>query len=139
MGDLSISNLKETLNEGLQYERRGRFKSAGLGARIYPSGTFSAMVHQFSDATADVLSDFILRNGKFSSNQSTYGATHPVYAINITLNIEGSTFGGSDSTVTLNDCSVQIDSLTEGRPSTFSISFTSTGAVTGDLAAAEIA
>jgi hypothetical protein len=125
MGDLSISNLKETLNEGLQYERRGRFKSAGLGARIYPSGTFSAMVHQFSDATADVLSDFVLKNGKFAANQSTYGATHPVYAINITLNIEGTSFGG--------------DSLTEGRPSTFSISFTSTGAVTGDLAAAEIA
>ena len=138
-GDLTISNLKQTLNESLQYERRGRFKSAGLGARIYPSGTFSAMVHQFTDATADVLSDFVLKRGKFSSNQSTYGATHPVYAINITLNVEGSSYGGVDSSVTLNDCSVQIDSLTEGRPSTFSISFTSTGAVTGDLAVAEVA
>jgi hypothetical protein len=138
-GDLSVGPLADTLNEALQYERRGRFKSAGLGARLYPAGSFTAMVHQFTDATADVLSDFILKRGKFSGNQSTYGATHPVYAIDLKFDLEGSSFGGVDSTVTFADCRCQIDTLGEGRPTTFSISFTSTGAVTGDLAVAEIA
>jgi hypothetical protein len=138
-GDLSVGPLAETLNEALSYERRGRFKSAGLGARLYPSGTFTAMVHQFTDATADVLSDFILKRGKFSGNQSTYGASHPVYAVDITFALAGASFGGVDSTVTFADCRCQIDTMAEGRPTTFSISFTSTGAVTGDLAVAEVA
>jgi len=137
-GDFTVGPLKAVLNETVKIERRGRFMSAAPGARIFPSGSFSAMVHQFTDATADVLTDFLLQQGKYSANVSTLGATHPVYTVDLTFLIEGSDFGGTDSTVTFTDCDVTIDSLAEGEPDAFSISFEVLGAITGDLAAAQI-
>lgn len=139
-GDFSGGPFKEVLNEHVKYERRGKFTSVGLGARIYPTFSFTAMVHQFTDATADVLADFVLRNGKFASNQSTFGANHRVYAMDVKMDIEATDFGHSaDMTFTLHDCVVTIDSFGEGRPSTISISGEVLGEVTGDLACDEVA
>jgi hypothetical protein len=136
-GDLSITGLKQTLNETEKYERRGRLKSVGPGSRIYPSLSFSAMVHQFTDATASVLSDFVLKANKYSGNVSTLGTSHPVYALKVTFDLEGTDFGGADSQVILDDVVMTMD-FAEGRPSSFSIAGEVLGAVTGDLAASEI-
>jgi len=137
-GDFSVGPLKDVLNETVKFDRRGKFLSAAPGARIYPSGSFSAYVHQFTDATADVLSDFLLRNGKYAAAVSTLGTSHPVYAVDITMTLEGTDFGGVDSTFTLHDCVVVLDTFSEGEPDTFAISFEVLGQITGDLACAEI-
>ena len=137
-GDFSVGPLKAVLNETVKIMRRGRLISAALGDRIIPSGSFTAMVHQFSDATASVLTDFLLQQGLYAANVSTLGALHPVYTVDLTFNIEGTEFGGVDSTVTFTDCDVTIATLAEGEPDTFSISFEVLGAVTGDLAAAQL-
>lgn len=136
-GDIAISSIKPVLNETEKYERRGRLKSVGVGARIYPSLTFSAMIAQFSDAVADVITDFIFFQGKFLGKQSTLGPSHPEKAIKVTYDIDGVSFGGENSQVVCNDCVPRGD-FAEARPSAMSFSMEVLGAITGDINAAEI-
>ena len=137
-GDINIQNLKKILNETEKYEARGRLKSVGPGSRIYPTVAFSAFFHQATDATGSTIPDFLLKANKYSANVSTLGANHPIQTVNIQYDIEGTDFGGSDTTFTLNDVDCTIN-FTEGRPSSLSISGEVLGAVTGDIAVAEIA
>lgn len=137
-GDFTAGPYQDLMNEIEAFERRGKFTSLAPGSRFYPAGSFTAMVHQFTDASADVLSDFLLRNNKFSAAISTSGTNHPVYTVDVKFDIEGTDFGGVDSTVTFADCVVRIDNITEGRPTTWSVSWTCYGTVTGDLGMAEV-
>lgn len=138
-GDFSCGPLKDVLNEDVAFERRGKFMGVRAGARIYPTGSFTATMTQFSDATAGTLADFLLRNGNYSAAVSTLGSTAEIYTVDIELTVEGTDHGdAADHTMTLEDCSVRIDSFSEGEPNSFSISFTCYGAITGDLAADEL-
>jgi hypothetical protein len=138
MGDLSITGLAEKLNEVTAIQRRGKHVSLAHGARTYPSVSFSAIMTQFTEASAPgTLADFILRRAAYSANISTTNAGG-VYTIDIVLTIEGTDFSdAADHTVTLTDVACTLD-FAEGAPNSFSISGQVYGAVTGDLATTEI-
>ena len=59
--------------------------------------------------------------------------------MHITLDIEGTDFGdAADLSITANDCHLSDIGLSEGQPSTLSFSCEVLGAISGDVAAAEI-
>ncbi len=140
-GDFSIENLQSTLNAVKKYESRGRFSGAAYAERIYPTFTLTAKVAEFTDATTGTLADAVLKNGAFSSAVSTLGTgTKEVYALDVTFDLEVSDYEAaeSDGQFVAQDCVLSI-AFAEGDPSTFQLSGEVLGAITGDLAAAELA
>lgn len=132
-GDFSVTGLSPSLREVAAYESRGSLNSLAHTTRTYPSGSFTAQMAEFSEATTGTLADFILKGGSFSSNTSTVSGE--IYTIDIQLTVEGTDFGDdADATITLSDCYCTID-FAEGDPNTFTVNFTVYGSVSGDLAA----
>jgi len=129
MGDLSIKGLAQTQREVIAYESRGVLNSVRHTKRTYPTGSFSYMIADYSDATNNTVIDFIRKAGSYNANTSTLGTASDVYTIDIKLTVEGTNFGdSSDHTITLEDCHCTID-IDEGEPNKGTISFTTYGAV----------
>ena len=135
-GTLAIEGLKKVLRETVKYERRGLLHTVSLANRIYPTLSFEAMVSEFSNASAGVVTDFLLGNAAYSANVSTLGSSHLVFTCKLTFDLEGTDTGGNDSQVVCDDVDFTFN-FSEGDPNMFSISGEILGAVTGDLAAAE--
>lgn len=133
-GDFSISGLKAKLAETTAYETRGQLRSLRHTTRVYPTGSFSCMMAEFSEATTGTVADAILKNGAFAAAVSTKGPDADVYCVSLSFIVDGTSHGESDSTMTLNDCECSID-FSEGDPSSFTISYTVYGSITGGLAA----
>lgn len=133
-GDFAVSGLASQLSEVAAYESRGSFKTLRHTTRTYPSGSFSAMMAEFSEDSTGTIADALLKQGtKWSAAVSTLGTGLP-YTVDLTFVVEGTNFGdGADGTFTLEDCYCTID-FAEGDPNTFSISFTVYGDITGDIA-----
>lgn len=130
VGDLSVSGLSETQKNVVAYETRGTFNTLRHTSRTYPSGSFSAHLADYSDATESTLIDFILAANSYSGNASTSGANAEVYTIDITLTVEGTDYGdAADHTIVLTDCQCTLDTA-EGEPNTATINFTCYGTVT---------
>lgn len=136
-GDLAITGLSATLNEIIPAEARGRTLGKMHGARIRPSVSFSAFVAEMTNASAGVLSDFLMRKGGHSANVSTLGAGRP-YAIDIAVHLEGSSFGGNDCDFVLIDFTPSINYSTAIEGDSFEISG-ECESITGDLAASGVA
>jgi len=97
------------------------------------SGSFSAYFRQFTDgAEAGSILDFINKTGNYASNISTGTAGTPFvefYCINIEYAIDATALGDdAPTTATLSKC-VCTASFTEGDPSSFTLNFTSYGAI----------
>ncbi len=139
-GDFSIENLAAVLNEVNAYETRGKFSGLAHTNRVYPTFTFSAKVAEFSEDTTGTLADAILKNGTvWSAAVSTLGTGAKLpYTVDIAFALEGTDYSNADTTATMADCYCTI-AFAEGDPNTFSISGTVYGAITGDLACAEVA
>ena len=136
-GDFSISGLKAKLAETTAYESRGQLRSLRHTTRVYPTGSFSCMMAEFSEATTGTVADALLKNGAFSAAVSTKGADADVYCVSLSFVCDGTTHGdASDHSFTLNDCECSID-FAEGDPNSFTINFTVYGAISGGLAASE--
>ena len=119
-GNLSISGLAQQLNEVATYESRGTLKSVRHTARSYPSGSFSLMLTDVSDGSDSTLIDFLMKQG---SNAD-------VYAVKVTLTVEGTDHGDSaDHTLVMDDCHCMVD-LAEGDPNTVTVNFTVYGSIT---------
>jgi len=72
----------------------------------------------------------LTKRGAFSSAVSTLGANAEVYAVKLTLTIEGTDHGdAADHTIVLDDCTCSVD-FAEGDPNSLSVSFTCYGAIT---------
>ena len=131
-GDFSLSGLAQggSSYETTQYLDRGEFGTARKTNRAFPTGSFTAQLTELSDGANETIPDMLLAQGSFSAAVSTLGANADVYAVKITLTIEGSDFGGgeSDHVMVMDDCVCSLD-ISEGDPDTFSISFTVLGAV----------
>ena len=128
-GDMSIDGLVEDQREISAYETRGVLKSVRKTTRVYPSGSFSIMLTDLSDASDTTVVDFCLKQNSFSGNTSTLTGSD-VYAIKITLAVEGTNFGdANDHSITLDDCRCTL-AIAEGDPSTVTVSFTCYGAIT---------
>ena len=129
-GDFGASGLGSTLREIAKYETRGTFHSARYTARRYPSGSFTAMLADLSDGTDGTLVDFALNQASYSANVSTLGASAEVYAVKLTLTIEGTDHGDSaDHTIELDDCTLVVD-VAEGEPNLITVNYECLGGVT---------
>tara|TARA_R110002020_G_scaffold6340_3_gene26696 strand:+ start:1749 stop:2237 length:489 start_codon:yes stop_codon:yes gene_type:complete len=129
VGDFSASGFIESQQDTNVYQSRGSLHSVRKGAKNFISGSFSAMLADLSDASAGDAVDFILKQNAYSANLSTLSGSD-VYAIKITLTIEGTDLGdSSDHVLVLDDCVVTLD-ISEGEPDTLAFSFTSYAAPT---------
>ena len=128
-GDLSIDTLQES-SRGIQaYQTRGSLHSVRLAAREFPTVTFSAQLADLSDGTDGTLVDFVLKQASYSANESTLSGSD-VYAVKLTLTVEGTDLGDSaDHTITLDDVHCTM-AIAEGEPDTVTISGTVYGAIT---------
>ena len=98
------------------------------------SGSFSAYFRQFTDGSeAGSILDFINKTGNYSSNVSTGSSGTPFvefYCIDLEYQVDATSLGDDAATsATLTKC-VCTASFTEGDPSSFTINFTSYGALT---------
>ena len=136
-GDFSITGLKAKLAETTAYETRGLLRSVRHTTRTYPTGSFTCMMADFTEATTGTVADAILKNGAFSAAVSSDGATADVYKLNLAFTCAGIVHGdAADGAFTLTNSECVFD-FTENDPNSFSITFTVYGAITGDLAASE--
>lgn len=129
-GNLTVSGLTQQLNEVATYESRGALKSVRHTARTYPSGSFSVMLTDITDGSDATLIDILLKQGAYAAGISTLGANADVYAVKITLTVEGTDHGDSaDHTIVMDDAACSVD-LAEGDPNTVTVNFTVYGTVT---------
>ena len=127
-GDFSISGLSATQREVAAYESRGVLKTLRHTSRTYPSGSFTVMLSDITDASDATMVDFLLKQGSFSGNASTVAGD--VYCIDLILDIEGTDLGDDDDeTITLTDCYCTVD-ISEGDPSVITVNYTCYGTVT---------
>lgn len=133
-GNFTVSGLKFKLRDTVAYQTRGVLSTVRHTVRNFPSGSFSAMMSSFTSASANSLSDIVLKNGFYASAISTLGASADVYTLKLAFTVEGTNFGDSaDHSFSLGDCECNLD-FAEGDPNLFTISFVCYGAVLGDLA-----
>jgi len=133
-GDFSAAGFKHKLNTVANYQSRGVIVSSRYTERETVTGSFSALVSDFSEATAGTLQDLILGVGAYSARVSTIDGD--VMAFDMTYTIEATDLGDSDDcTFTMEDCIISWD-FGEGDPDTVSFSFECIGAITGDWAIA---
>jgi hypothetical protein len=133
-GDFSLSGSNYSSTgpvDHTKYLDRGELGSIRRTSRTFATGSFSCQMTEFSDATNQNVWDIVNRSGAFAAAVSTLGANADLYCLKITLNVEGSNFGGSetDHTLVLNDCRCSID-FAEGDPNSFTINFEVLGAIT---------
>ncbi|HIA01384.1 MAG TPA: hypothetical protein EYN66_05665 [Myxococcales bacterium] len=128
-GDFSVSGLMANQKEATVYMDRGDFASIRYTNQTFPSGSFSAHFADLSDATNQTLVDSLTRQGSWSLATSTLGSNAEVYAVKMTLDIEGTDHGDTTDHAALDDCVCSVD-FAEGDPNSVSISFTCYGAVT---------
>ena len=128
-GDLSVDNLMQGSRGVQAYQTRGALHSVRLTTVEFPTVSFSAMLTDLSDATDQTLVDFVLKQNSFSGNTSTLTGSD-VYAIKVTLTIEGTDLGdAADHTIVMDDVHFTL-AIAEGEPDTVTLSGTVYGAVT---------
>lgn len=130
------------LNEIVQVQRRGKHYALAHGQRVYPTVTIEFIHNGLKGATSapGTPLEFATFQGIYSSNVSTVATgTRGVKTIDILLSLEATDYGGAaDGSMILEDCYLQSHTpYSDGEPSTYSMTFVVTGAITGDLAYAE--
>ena len=135
-GDFSLEDLAFGLgatsgpSELLKFEDRGTFYAARKGARVYPKFKFSAHLTDVSDATDKLLLNAFLKTGAFAAGVSTLGASAEIWAVKITLTIEGSNHGdATDHTVVMNNC-YGVCGISEGQPDMITVAGEVLGLIT---------
>ena len=127
-GDLNVDGLQQSLRGIQAYQTRGSLHSVRLAAREFPTVSFSAQLADVSDGTDGTLIDYCLKQGSYASNVSTLTGSD-VYAIKMTLSIEGTDLGDSaDHTIQMDDVHVTL-AVAEGEPDTVTISGTVYGTI----------
>ena len=125
-GDLSIDIPGPTITSSLDRGIMAATPSLRYGDDQPMTGSFTAQLRDISDATDQTLFELIAKSGAIGGWTSTLGANAEVAAVTLTFTIEGSDHGdsGGDHIIVCNHC-VVTGGISEGDPSTISISFTS--------------
>jgi len=140
-GDFAVDNFKRVLNEVVKMESRGRLKGTAIGGRVYPAGSFSAWITEFTNAAVGVLPAFFLRSGGYSAVASTAGANHPVDKYHLEWVVEGTAFGDdADMTLRFEDChfTSNIAEAIEGNSLSFSFECQGRILLNGSVIAQEV-
>ena len=142
-GDGKLTNINDVLQSKTIVETRGQRVGVAYGARVYPQFTVTGIATGFTAASAPgTMADWVLKRGPYSANVSTLGANRP-WAFDVVVTVEGTNWGDSaDHTFTLEDCIVPDGGFSwaeaEGGGNAYSLTLVCTGAITGDLAVAEL-
>ena len=129
VGDFTLTGVQEQQNAVIAYETRGDLHVVRHTTRTYPTGSFSVMLADYSDATNQTLRDFLLRQNAYSANIGTL-TPDEVYAVDLVWTVEGTDLGDpADHVATMTDCVCTLD-FAEGEPNTLSVSFTMYGTYT---------
>lgn len=124
MGDFTISGLNQARRATNVYETRGTLVGLRKGAKAFPTGSFSCMIADYSDATDRTVLDFLLKQNSYSANISTTTALGDVYTVDLVFTVEGTDLAdAADHVITLEDCDCSLD-ISEGEPNSLSVSFT---------------
>ena len=124
-GDLTIDIPGPTVTNSLDRGIMGATPSLRYGDDQPMTGSFTAQLRDISDATDQTLFELIAKSGAIGGWTSTLGANAEVAAVTLTFQIEGTDHGdAADHTIVCNHC-VVTGGISEGDPSTISISFTS--------------
>lgn len=137
--DLSVSQISPNLRDQAAYSTRGRLRSLRMTDRVYPSGSLSLMMTEFTDGTNGNVLDMLhgTSGTPYASRVSTTTAKGDLMTFDIVITIEGTDLGDSaDHTITLEDCHIVPD-FAHGDPNTITLNFTMYGAVSGDLSISE--
>ena len=127
-GNFSISGLTADQKDLATYMDRGDLCSIRATTVTFPSVAFNAHLTDISDGTEETLPDFLVNKTNGASTcVSTLGAAADVYTVKMTWTIAEP--GGGTHTVVCDDCRATLD-MSEGDPSSFSISAQVLGSVT---------
>jgi hypothetical protein len=136
IGDTSLQGLRAIdtitgeMNEDVVIVTRGRFDGLRSGDRVFPSGTLTARMTEFTNASAGNLADFVLFSGAYSANVSTLGANASRKTLDLEITVEGTSHGdGADHVILLEDCVISLDWV-EGELDMYTLSYICYGAVT---------
>lgn len=130
-GDFSISGLIEGQKQVVHYQDRGDYYSSRKTTQVYPKFSFTAHMTELSDNTNKNLIDVCRKTGAWSAGVSTLGAAAEVWAVKITLTVEGTNHGdAADHTIVLDDCVITDVQFAEGDPNKFTISGECVGTIT---------
>ena len=122
-GDLSISNMKAGQTATTMILDRGDFHALRKTDFEPVAFSFTATLTDVSDGTDALLLDACLGTGAWASDTSAFGANADCWGIKLTFTIEGTDHGDSaDHTIELTPCRIMSVDLSEGDPSTLSIS-----------------
>ena len=125
------------LNETVQVQRRGKHFGLAHGQRVYPTVTIEYIHNGWAGATSapGTPLEFVTFQGLYAANVSTTsGGTRSVKTVDVGIVFEGTDYGDADGTLTLSDCYLQSHTLlSEGEPSTYSMTLVCVGDVSGDL------
>ena len=128
-GDFSLGGLTQALRATNVYQARGVLTGLRLGAKAFPTGSFSCQIADYSDASDRTVLDFLRKSNSYSANLSTSETLGDVYTVDVVLTVEGTNLDdAADHVITLEDCDCSLD-LSEGEPNSLSVSFTVYGAV----------
>ncbi|MCB9681835.1 MAG: hypothetical protein H6733_10210 [Alphaproteobacteria bacterium] len=128
--NFAVSGVMPSRRNATAYQSRAVLHSLRQTDLSFPTGSFSIMVSEFSEASAGTLVDMIEGTGAYAARISTTEAKGDMMTFDVTFTQEGTTYGDSaDGTITLEDCHLTFD-FSEGDPNTITCNFTCYGTVT---------
>lgn len=130
-GNLTIDNLND-LRDQTVIRDRGEIVAVRKADQQPLTGSFSFYFREFTDAAVGGIRDFITGSNAYSANTSTGTTGSPYvehYCFDLVYTVEGTNFdSAADHVATLSKCVGNL-SLSEGDPSTYSLSFTCYGGI----------
>jgi len=129
------------LNEVVSVQRRGKHFGLAHGQRVYPTVTIEYIHNGWVGATAapGTPIEFVTFQGLYAANVSTTtGGTRSVKTVSVRIATEGTDYGDTDGELIMEDCYLQSHTLlSDGEPSTYSMTLVCTGDISGDLGYSE--
>lgn len=126
----AISTITNEMNEDVAIVTRGKFDGLRSGTRVFPTGTLTARMSEFTNVAAGNLADFVLFTNAYSANVSTLGANSDRKTLDLEITVAGTAHGdGADHVLLLEDCVITLD-WSEAEVDVFTLSYTCYGAIT---------
>ncbi len=122
-GNWSMGPLPELLQEEVEVVSRGRVVGVVPGGPVFPEGSVTGQVSEFSDTTDGTLMDFL-----FATTGTPYADRVSKVADDYFFHCDVEYHNGDD-VLKFTDCRVLVNQYTEGDPSTIDISIRCRGEV----------
>jgi hypothetical protein len=128
-GDFSADNLQPGQRAVEAYQRRGKLQSLRKGEKAFPTGSMSAMMAAFTDATDGTVFDFLYGAAPYAARRSTTEQTGDLVTFDIVLRIPSGL--GTDHVLEFKNCHIT-GGFAEGSPDVIDLSWTCYGEISLD-------